>query len=207
MTMFNEAVRRVAEEVLSTTCRRKVDDDGREDPPWMSKDIKKEIALRRRLNKAHRNGEEEERQRNWQAYRYQKEKVKRIISEEMRKYENKVAEEIRDMKGGRDLWKMVRKLKGEKVNGNRKLKLYTEDGEELEEEKYEDEIRNFWEGIYKLHENKMEETWNGERMEEYENALRRFRERETNPEEMWLPRPADIYWNVRVMEMLIEGTM
>ena len=100
---------------------------------------------------------------------------------------------------------MVRKLKGEKTKGNKKLKLYTEEGEELEEGKCGEEAKQFWEGIYRMHENRMEEVWNGEIREQYEEALRRFEEREANPEEMWLPRVGNPYWNVRVMEIGVEG--
>ena len=200
VSKINDVIKRVADEHLKVKYRRKTCQVGKkEEPPWMNEEIRREIAKRRRLNKLYRNGEENREQR-WIEYREQKEKVKRMISEEMRKYEEGVAEEIRGMGGGKHMWKMIKKLKGEKVEKRERVKLYTEEGEELESELYEEEIRGFWQDIYQMHGNEIEREWGLEKREEYEEKLARTRRREEDPNELWLPRLGDPYWNVRTME-------
>ena len=101
------------------------------------------------MNKRCRNvGTNGNRELRWMDYRYQKEKVRRKISEEMRKYEEGVAEEVRSMGKGRQMWRMIRKLKGEKAKKDEKVNLYTKEGAELEVEQYEEQLRNFWQNIY-----------------------------------------------------------
>ena len=54
---------------------------------------------------------------------------------------------------------MIKKLKGEKMQKEEKVKLYNEEGEELEEERYEEQIRGFWQRIYQMHGNDIEREW------------------------------------------------
>ena len=205
MTKINEIIRKSAEEHLKTKYKKRVDDEGKEEPPWINEKIRKEIAKRRRLNKEHRNVPGGEyKQIAWNNYKEQKDLVKRMISEEMGQYERKTAQEIRDMKKGKDMWKMINKLKGGRIEKKDILKLYTEEGVEIDEINGQEEIKRFWQGIYNMHENKMEEVWNETKKIEYDRKLREAKERERNPGELWLPRLGDPYANVKVMKFNIE---
>ena len=79
-------------------------------------------------------------------------------------------------------------MKGEKVKKREAVKLYTEDGEELEEERYEEKVREFWQGIYQMHGNEIEEEWGKEKRREHGQGLEQTKRRENDPTEMWLPR-------------------
>ena len=127
-----------------------------------------------------------------------------MISGEMRKYEGGIAEEIRKMGRGKQMWKMIKKLKGEKSQKVERVKLFTEEGEELHEERYEQEVRGFWQAIYQMHGNDIERRWGTQEKEEYKELLVRTRRREEDPEELWLPRIGDPYRNVRTMKFEVE---
>ena len=166
LNKINEVIRRVAEECLKVKYRRRTCQVGKkEEPPWMNQEIRNEIARRRKLNKRYRNRGDVDGELIWREYRDQKEKVRRMISEEMGKYEERTGEEVRCMGKGRQMWKMIKKLKGEKTQKREKVKLYTGEGEELEEGRYEEEVRLFWQGIYQMHGNEIERESGGLRRE------------------------------------------
>ena len=202
---INEVIKKIADECLKVKYKRRMDQTEKEEPPWMNGEIKREIAKRRILNKRYRNGGvDENRGLKWIEYKEQKEKVGRMISEEMRKYEESVAEEIKSMGKGKEIWKMIKKLKGEKRKKEEKVKLYNEEGEELEEERYEEQIRGFWQRIYQMHGNDIEREWGEEEKEVYEELLERTKRREEDSSEMWLPRVGNPYWNIRTMKFEVE---
>ena len=204
MKKINEVIREVADNCLKVRYKRRRNKAEMEEPPWMNREIRSEIAKRRTLNKRFRNrGLDEDRELRWAEYREQKEKVKRMISEEMKKYEKGVAHEIRSMGRGKQMWKMIKKLKGEKIK-EEKVKLYTEEGEELEEERYEERMREFWQNIYQMHGNEIDKEWGEEKIEEYEEVLEAMRRREENIAEMWLPRLGNPSWNVRRMKFEVR---
>ena len=205
MININRIMAKSAEEHLKTKYKKRIDNEGKEEPPWISEEIRREIAKRRTLNKAHRSEQvRENKEIAWTRYKEQKSRVKKLISEEKGRYERKTAQEIKDMKKGKDMWKMIDKLKGGRVKKKDTLKLYTEEGVELNRVECQEEIKNFWQGIYKMHGNKMEEVWDVTNKIEYEEKLRRTRERERNPRELWLPRLGDPYRNIKVMKFSIE---
>ena len=99
---------------------------------------------------------------------------------------------------------MIKKLKGEKRKKEEKVKLYNEEGEELEEERYKEQIRGFWHGIYQMHGNDIEREWREEEKEEYEELLERTKRREEDSSEMWLLRVGNPYWNIKTMKFEVE---
>ena len=205
MVKINKIIEKAAEEHLKTRYRKKVDSEGREEPPWMNEDIRREIAKRRRMNKEHRKIQEiESKELAWTAYKEQKENVRRMISEEMGKYERRTAEDIKGRRRGKDIWNIIHKLKGGRIKEKEDLKLYTEEGVEIDENKCKEEIIKVWQGIYKMHRNRMGEEWNDQKKLEYELKIREARERETRQNEMWLPRIGDPYRNIKVMTMEIQ---
>ena len=205
MSQINRTIILVAEKQLKTKYGRRTTKEGNEEPPWMCEEIRREIAVRRQKSKAYRKCQgEEDKSRTWREYRNQKEKVGQMISDKIRKYEEKIAEEIRNMKGGRDLWRMIDKLKGKKVDRRKDLKVYRENGEELKGDQCGLEIKKFWEKIYRKNGNNMEEEWSEVKRREYMEMIRRERLREEDPSELWLPRVGDPYRNVRVMKLEVR---
>lgn len=205
MKQLNKIIKVAADKHLKSKSRRKINEEGVEEPLWMNEEIRKGIRERRRRNKEHRKcTNENNREISWIAYREQKEKVKNLISQSMRKFEEETAQEIRSKRGGREMWKMIDKLKGKCKEKKKDLKLFNENEEEICEEEYEEKVRQFWEGIYKKNRNRIQEEWNEEKQRKYREMLDRERAREEDTEELWLPKVGNHYSNVRVMRINIE---
>ena len=64
------------------------------------------------------------------------------------------------MRKGNEIMKMIKKMKGEKMQKEEKVKLYGEEGEEV---RYEEKIRGFWQRIYQMHGNDRERMRGGRR--------------------------------------------
>ena len=109
------------------------------------------------------------------------------------------------MKGGRDIWKMIKKLKGGNQERVRVNRLFGEDGEEIAGEEHEEAMGRYWRGIYGKHKNTIQHVWNQEKRQEYEDRLISDREREGNKVELWLPKLGDPYRNIRVMTFQVGG--
>ena len=65
------------------------------------------------------------------------------------------------------MWKYIKVLKGERVKDRRSLKLYGEDGVELERGKAEEEAEEYWSKIYRKHVNGINTIWNPEKKDKY----------------------------------------
>ena len=103
------------------------------DKKWITEQIRKEIKKRKEINRQQRN-ENREREKHliWERYKEQKIKVRELIKKEIRKHEEKIVEEIKQDKGGKELWKNIRKISGKEVK-KKELRIYDADGKELEE--------------------------------------------------------------------------
>ena len=66
------------------------------------------------------------------------------IKKEIRKHEEKIVEEIKQDKGGKELWKNIRKIREKEVK-KKELRIYDEDGKELEEIEAEERLERFLE--------------------------------------------------------------
>ena len=195
---------KTANRILKMKYRKKMKGDDKEEPPWMNEEIRREIAKRRKLNKKQRKCHEGEvKERAWNEYLEQKNKVRRLVKEEMECYENRIADKIKNMKG-KEMWKMIRVLKGERTDDKKEVRLFTAEGQELEEEKYEREIRGYWGNIYRKYESVTDKEWNERKIIEYEESLEVERAREEDPGELWLPRIGQPYRNVKVMKFDIK---
>ena len=56
MKNIYEVIKKAADECLKVKYKKRMDQTGKEEPPWMNVKIRREIAKRRRLNKRCRNG-------------------------------------------------------------------------------------------------------------------------------------------------------
>ena len=86
----------------------------------MIEQVRKEIKKMKEFNRQWRNeNREREKYLIWERYKEQKIKVKELIKKEIRKHEEKIVEEIKQDKGGKELWKNIRKISGREVKKKR----------------------------------------------------------------------------------------
>lgn len=172
MEQINRIIIDAADKHLKSKSRKKMNDEELEEPLWMNVEIRRGISERRRRNKEHRKcTDKNKRNRTWIAYKEQKEKVKSLISESMKKFEEKTAQKIRNKKGRKKMWRMINKLKGKCKEKKNDLKLFNENEEEICDNEFEKKkIRQFWEGIYKKTRNRIQEEWNEEKQRKYEKC-------------------------------------
>ena len=90
-----------------------------------------------------------------------------MIKKEIKVHEEKVTNEIRNSKDVRCLWKYVNKLKGKETN-IKEVVLYDSDGAPLQRQEEREQLKLFWEGVYKKHENGIKNKWSEEIRHEYE---------------------------------------
>ena len=143
---------------------------GRFQQPWMTADVEREIKHRRELNRKKRRVQGVEYDRCLLLYKRQKELVKKMVRDVKTEYERKLAQEIRENRNSDKMWKMIGKLRGNDGNG-RRVKLYGEDGEEIEEVDEGGEMMRYWRTIYQKDVNRVNDVWNGERRNEYRERV------------------------------------
>ena len=85
--------------------------------------------------------------------------MRELIKKEIRKHEEKIVEEIKQDKGGKELWRNIRKISGKEVK-KKELRIFDEDWKELEEIEAEKRIERFWKQTYQTHQNKINKYWN-----------------------------------------------
>ena len=180
---LNNIVKNVAERTLKAKYRRKIESNGKIEQPWMTHRVREEIKKRRKLNKEHRNwGRVEGREEAWSRYVTQKNKAAQLIAGEMRQYEERLAEEIKSGNRGKDLWERINKLRGKETK-REELKIYDTEGKILAEEEMREKARDFWQGIYTMHPNRLAEKWTVEDRRRYEEELERRRGQEREEQE------------------------
>ena len=146
-----------------------------EEPVWITEQIREGIRKRKELNRKRRNATDKDEKEQWKnMYEIQKSKTQDIIREEIYKYEEKIAREIKESKdSGKNMWKYINKLKGGKEKEN-DVRIYGEDGKELERCNISEEIEKFWNTVYKKHEsNILCEVWNSERKKIMKKNMRK----------------------------------
>ena len=136
---------------------------GRYETIWMTREIKKEIDLRKRLNRLKRNNLDPDIETRFnKKYQEQKQKVKEIVREEVHKHEQKVTDEIKKDKNGK-LWENINYLRGKSKNKKTGVGIYDENGTVIEEDKIRENLTTYWKEIYRKAENNIEEIWIGTR--------------------------------------------
>lgn len=165
-----------ADEVLKARYRRRNIGSERkqEEPVWFTDVINHNIQERRRYNrlrrKARREEQKEEEEKWRKMYAEQKSKVQKSIRIAMTMDEEKKAREIKDDKSnGKNIWKYIRKLKGEneKEAVNVLENVYGEDRRKLGHDEATTEIESFWRGIYGKYHNNMKYEWNEQTRQVY----------------------------------------
>ena len=142
--------------------------------PWFKEYLKKEISKRRILNKERRKSNNEtEKKILTEIYLEQKIRVKEMIEKEIAIYENKITEEIKQDKTGRNLYKNIKKLTKEKIESD-EIQIYDNEGKIIPKESEMKVITEFWKSIQSKEENKISQVWN-ETIKE--NLLKEYEER------------------------------
>lgn len=85
--------------------------------------------------------------------------------------------------------KYINKLKGSEKKENNTIRIFGEDGHELEKCKMKEEIENFWSTVYRKHESNTSEVWNNERKEEYEKDYEEMKKKIQEGKEVFFQRP------------------
>lgn len=75
-------------------------------------------------------------------------KVQLLIKDEMSKHEERITREIRESNGkDNKLWETINKLKGKNKRENRKLEIFSKEGNVLSDREASEEIKSFWGNI------------------------------------------------------------
>ena len=161
-----------AEATMRTKLTRSVTKNGQIEPIWLTKEIKEEIALRRKLNKCKRNAKDTEEAIEYgNRYKSQKQKVQILVKETLMEHERKVTEEImQDKNRSKKIWNHVKKLQGKHSAENDEARIYTRQGTKMQGEETSKELEKEWKKIYQKQHNEVHEAWNNIKAEEYKKT-------------------------------------
>ena len=167
---MDKSILKIAKETLLRVYKRKETDDieEREEKPWMNDNIRKEIKIRREINRKKRNTEDEkEREVLEEKYKEQKEVVKKLIREGIESYEIKITKEIKeDGNSGRKLWENIYKLLGKEKKTEEEMRVYIEDEKELSKQEILNKVPKYWREYLGNEINEIIQAWNNEVREE-----------------------------------------
>lgn len=168
---LEEIMKKAADRRLKRVYRERRTDEGTV-PPWVTQEIKDEIAVRKKYNRKKRNATSDQDRERWKAeYQKQKKTVQEKIRREMHLHEEKITKEIKQGKDqGRKLWDNIKKLRGQDIKRNDCIEIYKE-GKKLHGNEMEVELVNYWKGIYQKESNNIPNVWNEEKRREYERGL------------------------------------
>ena len=153
------------EGVLKRTLKRKEITENGElkkiEPVWMTKNIKKEMKIRRRYNRERSHVDENRIEQLEEKYKEQKYKVQMMIGKEMNEYE-KITLEVKTAKDkGKKMFEMIKKLKGNDKKDRRMHEpVVYEKQEKLSVSVSAQRMEIFWSSIYGKHCNNINEEWN-----------------------------------------------
>ena len=116
--ILNEIMHDAANSKLLRTYRRRIDEDKNSEPSWMTNNIKKEIDIRKIMNRKQRNESNEVlKEQYFREYREQKLKASNLINKEIWKFESKQVKSIMEnTNNSRNLFLNIKKLKGDDLN-------------------------------------------------------------------------------------------
>lgn len=190
---FNMMMKSVANSKLKTRYRRRVFNaqEKIKEKPWVTGQVREAIKQRKDLNRKKRNASsEEEKQRLHEEYQKQKKIAQLLVREEISKHERKVTEDIRlSTCKSKALWENITKLRGKPIEKITETHLFTEEGNQMEEEEEKEAFLNFWEKVYQKHENKIDTIWNEESRRRYQEDLEND---QGNLELMWYSFPREL---------------
>ena len=157
--VFHEVVKEACEEVLKRTRIERRMKLNEWENVWMNDEIRREIGVRKRLNRERRNSEGFKRDEKWVQYREQKRKVADMVRMSIREYEKNITDEIKSSRdSGKKMWHNISLLRGAKKKC--KTRVYDDIGNEINADELKNHVSNFWKNVYQMHENDVKEIWN-----------------------------------------------
>ena len=172
---FNSKVEQAATKTLKRSYKRRVikNKERKEEPIWMTAEIRSAIKKRKHLNRNKRSSKENEKDTATKQYIEQKKLVQTLVYEDIQRHEAKITKDIKMEKGGRKkLWGNINKLRGKSTKRKQECTLYNHNGEQLNKTNAEEEIKHYWTNIYKKHENNIAEVWNKESKKRYSTLIK-----------------------------------
>ena len=151
---FNSKVEQAATKTPKRSYKRRVikNKERKEEPIWMTAEIKSAIKKRKHLNRIKKSSKENEKDTATKQYIEQKILVQTLVYEAIQRHEAKITKDIKMEKGGRKkLWDNINKLRGKSTKGKQECTLYNPNGEQLNKTNTEEEIKHYWTSIYKKH--------------------------------------------------------
>ena len=123
----------------------------------MTKEIRKSIKMRKQTNRERRKEQDETKKEILKdKYIKLKNENKTKIWERRQEYDKIRSEEVKN--NPNKIWDNIRRLRDKRED--KQIELYNENGEKIEETEVEKELKQYWEGIYQKHENKINDSWN-----------------------------------------------
>ena len=114
-------------------------------------------------------------------YKEQRDVVKKLIREGITKYEIQITNEIKeDRNSGRKLWQNINKLIGRKSKVDEEMKVFNEEGKELNEQEIKIEVPKFWREYLGKEINEISQVWNEEKSKEMKAEMERMINYEPN---------------------------
>ncbi|KAK3878158.1 hypothetical protein Pcinc_017182 [Petrolisthes cinctipes] len=140
MEQFNENMKEIANKTLKTTYRRRIGNKGEvKEASWVNESIRQGIKKRRYYNRLRRYAENKEEEDKYEElYLKQKDKVQGEIKRTIYAHESMVSREVTE--GGdssRKMWIYINKLRNKNTEQVKELKMYNEQGIELNKEETE----------------------------------------------------------------------
>ena len=199
---FNNMIDEAATKTLKRSYKRRVSNDKvkREEPPWITAEIRSEIKKRKRLNRSKRNCNLKEKEEAAKQYADQKKVVQSLVYEAIQNHEKKTTSDIKTNRDNRKkLWDNINRLRGKTKKKLEECKLYNVNGEKLEKLDAEEEIKDYWTKIYKKHDNTIEEVWNEETRKEYNLLIgREYHEKEITYKEHTFPASLQEHYDMMI---------
>ena len=169
---LNKCITEAEKNHLTVEYRKNMSKRENNEPRWMSEEIKKAIANRRKANKEYRKEKDNIRKINkHKAYLYNKRRAQNLITEAIEKYETELTEQIMDDNNrAKKIWKHIDKLRY-KVKVSKEAIVYNKDNEKIDQNELKEEVEDFWEELYQRHENQIIDKDNEEEKLNYYNCF------------------------------------
>ena len=181
---LNETIKEAADKRLKSKYKRRVVGkyEKIKEPPWMTKEIIKEIKKRKQINREKR-GAKTQKEKNVLHMKYQKQKkyVKGLVKEQLSKHEKKITNEIRlSTNKSKALWENIDKLKKKERKSKAEVHLHNANGEKLNSIEESQALVNYWKTIYQKHQNTTGKVWNEEIKDRYDRKMEQEEEMKSN---------------------------
>ena len=142
---FNYMIDEAATRTLKRSYKRRVTNgiEKKEEPPWITKEIRVTIKKRKQLNQNKRNCPDELKEMAIKQYAEQKRVVQTLVYEAIQKHEDKITKDIKTDKGSRKkLWDNIDRLRGKPKSRKQECNYTMKMGNNWKKMKLKKKLRN-----------------------------------------------------------------